>query len=460
MPFLFFFSYARDDWKGNYLEKFYEELVEEVRFISGHPPADVGFRDKEGIEFGSSWPNSVAEGLACCKTFVPVFTPTYFTRPYCGREWWCFRSRVERYVHESAGQAPSLILPVLWSAPHYLPEDLPEHITDIQLTHEDLGSVYNKEGLLQLMKQGRKRQKEYDAFVQKFAEKLVAASRHWTLAADRPFRLKEAKNVFELGRSQAVNPEGSGKAAGAGPGSADRLIAPDTPAVRAEVWSVAAEGFTAPALGPCKASGPRYAHFVFVAANRGELSNMASIRDHAAYDDEGAFWKPYLPPRDETIFTVATYTARRLRLTPIEIPVDCGIDELLDRARAEETIVVIIVDPWTLLLPRYADLMSRCDRVDLYNCAILIAWNHQDPQTQRELESLTAEARRTFASKWSNRPANFYHDAATSLESFCGILATALTRAQSNIIQARGYARAIRGDGPNGIPMITATLPR
>src|SRR5436309_13286595 len=104
--------------------------------------------------------------------------------------------------------------------------------------------------------------------------------------------------------------------------------------------------------------------------------------------------------------------------------------------------------------------MRRCDRLDLYNCAILIAWNQQDPQTNREMGILRDEVRRIFASKWSNRPANFSHDAATSLEAFSDILATALNRAQNNIIEARGYVRAIVGDGPASIPIISATLPR
>jgi FxsC-like protein len=197
-----------------------------------------------------------------------------------------------------------------------------------------------------------------------------------------------------------------------------------------------------------------------VAARREELSAGAPHREHTAYDDEGAFWKPYLPPCDDTVFTATTYTARRLRFIPIELPIDGGIDEILDRAKAEERVVIIVVDPWTLLLPYYADLMRRCDRVDLYNCAILITWNQQDPQTRQEMEALMAEVRRTFASKWSNRPTNFYFDAATSLEAFSDILATALNRAQNNIIEARGYVRSIVGDGPASIPIISATLPR
>jgi FxsC-like protein len=460
MSFLFFFSYARDDWKGNYLKIFYDDLVEQVRFITGHPQTHVGFRDTLGIEVGSNWSSVLAEGLACCQTFVPVFTPTYFTRPYCGREWWSFRSRIERYARENPGAAPRLILPILWSAPHYLPGDLHPEITKIQLTQQDLGEYYSKEGLLQIMKQGRKCKKDYGIFVEKYAEKLVSAWKQWTLMPGPRCQLEEVVNFFELGKSPRRT-KGSDTYAARGEGNA---MASPTMTTLLDEKAAAAQQHAREGISPAvltdETRGPRYAHFVFVAARRSELSDGAPHRDDAAYDDEGAFWKPYLPPHDDTVFTVATYTARRLKFTPIEIPIDPKIEELLDRARAEERVVVIIIDPWTLLLPRYAEIMKRCDAIDLYNCVILIAWNRQDPQTTQEMEFLRNEVRKTFICKWSNRPANFHHEAATSLETFSNILAGALSRAQNNIIEARGYVRVLMGDGPTGMPIISATLPR
>ncbi len=344
--------------------------------------------------------------------------------------------------------------------PHYLPGELPAEIRQIQFTHQDLGEYYSKEGLLQVIKQGRKYKKDYEKFVEKFAEKLVSAWKQWTLKPGPRYQLEDIANFFESGNSQA-------RAARCRPsatsGERDAVVTPTVATMRgvqaAAGHDLAREGIASGAL-PDETRGPRYAHFVFVAARRSELSDGARHRDDAAYDDEGAFWKPYLPPHDDTVFTVATYTARRLKFMPIEIPIESKIDELLDRARAEERVVVIIVNPWSLLLPHYAEIMRRCDRVNLYNCVILIAWNQQDPQTTQEMEILRSEVRRTFTSKWSNRPANFYHDAATSLDAFSDILAEALSRAQNNIIEARGYVRTLVGDGPAGIPIISAMPPR
>jgi len=98
--------------------------------------------------------------------------------------------------------------------------------------------------------------------------------------------------------------------------------------------------------------GPRFAHFIFVAASRGEFPAESHARDLKAYDDEGAFWKPFLPPRDDTVYSIVTYTARRLKFTPIDIAIDTNIDDIIERARADEKVVIIIIDPWTLLIPR------------------------------------------------------------------------------------------------------------
>jgi hypothetical protein len=172
MSFDFFLSYARDDWKGNYLKIFCEDLTERVRFITGHLEEEVCFRDAKGVEFGSNWPDELADALATSRSFVPVFTPTYFTRPYCGREWWVFHSRIEQHLQSKPGRYPGLILPVLWCAARHLPAGLRREIQEIQYAYEDFGETYCKEGLLYLMKRLRKHKKrirEFRGFVRRQA---------------------------------------------------------------------------------------------------------------------------------------------------------------------------------------------------------------------------------------------------------------------------------------------------
>ena len=465
MPFDFFFSYARDDWKGNYLKIFFDDLTEQVRFVTGHPVEEVGFRDVKGIEFGSNWPDELAAALATCRSFVPVYTPTYFTRPYCGREWWVFDSRIEQYLREKPGRPPGLILPVMWCAARHLPSDLRREIQEIQYAQEDFGELYCKEGLLQLMKGGRKYKKTYDAFIDKFAEKLKAASKLWELPPLPRYALSKVDNYFEVktARSKADLTNGSSNSKGvevsclysAGPEVRTTVVAGGGPP---GMYRAGQDTLPPPLVDAGK--GPRYAHFIFVAASKGEFSTGSHPRDLRAYEDDVAFWKPFLPPKEDTVYSIVTYMARRLNFRPIDISLDTDIDVLIERAKAQETVVIIVIDPWTLLLPRYAEIMRRCDSVDAHNYAILVAWNRQDPHTNTHAQVLMKELRGTFTSKWSNKPTNFYHDVVDSLDTFNSVLTGALNRAQNNILEARGFVRDIPRGGPSELPIVSAAEPR
>ncbi len=463
MPFDFFFSYARDDWKGNYLKSFFEDLTERVRFITGHPAEEVGFRDAQRIELGSNWPLELVNALASCRSFVPIYTPTYFTRLYCGREWWVFQSRIEQHLRVKTGPPPGLILPVLWCAAIHLPSDLRREIQEIQYAHEDLGGLCCTEGVLQLMKRGRKCKREYDDFLDKFAEKLVTASKLWDLPPSPRYTLTEVDNYFE-GKTVFLNTD---RKSGYG---ATKSVEVNRRGWVPEVQTTAGAGAGTPgmhgtgpdALPPSAVDagkGPRCVKFVFVAASRSELSNESHPRDLVAYEDQGAFWKPFLPPKEDTVYSVVVCAARRLNFQPSDVSLDADIDVLIERARMQETVVVIVIDPWTLLLTRYAEIMRKCDRVDAYNFAILVAWNRQDPHTNSHAQILMSELRATFSNKWSNKPANFYHDVVDSLETFNNALIVALNRAQNNILEARGFVRDIPRAGPSELPMVSAADP-
>ncbi len=111
-------------------------------------------------------------------------------------------------------------------------------------------------------------------------------------------------------------------------------------------------------------------------------------------------------------------------------------------------------------MPRYAELMRHCDKVDHPNFAILIVWNEQDEETFTSKKRLDQAVQKAFVSKSKNTPSNFYRDGATSLDEFKQILSKALVRAQNNVIELLGQVRAIRGEGPASIPAISAAKQR
>ena len=115
----FFLSYARLD-RDPYLKRFYEDLREAVRRLAGLEGEDIGFFDAEGIEPGAQWPETLVEALQASRVFVSVYSPTYFLKEYCGKEWQVFHSRVDAYRNASPAGAepPHSILPVLWVLRH------------------------------------------------------------------------------------------------------------------------------------------------------------------------------------------------------------------------------------------------------------------------------------------------------------------------------------------------------
>src|SRR2546422_523635 len=90
----FFFSYARKD-HGPYLERFFKELKERVarKGLFDEDQGEVSFRDIDNIEPGEDWGQELADALAKCLTMVSIYTPWYFARPYCGKEFRIFLDR-------------------------------------------------------------------------------------------------------------------------------------------------------------------------------------------------------------------------------------------------------------------------------------------------------------------------------------------------------------------------------
>jgi hypothetical protein len=53
--YLFFFSYARDDGKDPYFLRFYNELREEIRTLTGTAVEEISFLDQNDVVLGAPW---------------------------------------------------------------------------------------------------------------------------------------------------------------------------------------------------------------------------------------------------------------------------------------------------------------------------------------------------------------------------------------------------------------------
>ena len=175
----FFFSYARKD-QDPFLDRFFEDLVSEVRRRAGLDSSEeAGFRDTRGIGLGESWPEKLLEALGNARVMVCLYTPTYFKREDCGREWALFNERLMASAETGKPTPPPLIIPILW-----LPVDAPEHLSNVQWTLPGLGTTYSQQGLYSLIRQQNSAQKdEYNKVLEMLAGTIIERAKKYPLGA-------------------------------------------------------------------------------------------------------------------------------------------------------------------------------------------------------------------------------------------------------------------------------------
>lgn len=416
MSYFFFFSYAREELRDKRLKKFYHDLENEIVLLKPDVKEHIGFRDEAGIPPGENWPESLANALKTTRVFIYMHSPHYFNSQWCKWEWFVFRMRLEKYQqqHPSCHTRPPLMLPVLWE-PRCHP---PPCVTEIQFAHEILGEVYAREGLRYIMKLKKQYKEDYQLFLHHFARTIVnAVEQHQLGELDQLPSLKDIPDLFQ---ESATVAHSSHKPYGA---------------------------------------GPRYAKFVCIAGSSDEM--QAVRRDITAYGEEGEVdWKPYVPEIDDEIWRLATNIALKEKsLRPpqfLRFYGDLRNDVLLKRIEECETknnVVVLLIDPWTLKLQQYAEVMQKYDQRHFLNSAVLILFNPKNEETSNQLAVLGDEVRAVFLRKTLNTPSDAFRDQISSLEELESELSDVLLKIRRKIIQATNVVRKISGESYPSLPM-------
>jgi hypothetical protein len=165
---LFFLSYARGNYEtatqarlnakddSNSVERFYDALSAEVAELTGSDAREVGFFDRRSLDLATLWPSELISGLLTTRVMVALFSPAYFSRPACGREFEIFRRR-----HAAACKRPErpkfhLIIPVLWVRPDVTYASIPacrkDEIAEIQNLAPGMPDCYATLGLARMFK--------------------------------------------------------------------------------------------------------------------------------------------------------------------------------------------------------------------------------------------------------------------------------------------------------------------
>lgn len=109
----FFLSYSRKNPVGNWVRNnFHPELEQWLASFAGNAPRI--FIDKD-IEEGDHWPSRLENALRRSKYLVAVWSPQYFTSPWCVAEWQSMRQR-EALLGLGTPEAPhGLVCAVVFS---------------------------------------------------------------------------------------------------------------------------------------------------------------------------------------------------------------------------------------------------------------------------------------------------------------------------------------------------------
>jgi FxsC-like protein len=418
----FFMSYARADDQQrdeHLIRNFFDDLKAEVeeRVADQSPP--IAYLDQANLQPGDVWPDEIAEALSSCRTFLAIMTARYFTREYCGKEWSIFEGRFRTLGFPKL--AP-LIIPILWVPPEE--GRLPEFATDLQMTFDPTIvsdaerrnlEDYARYGLQHVAKRKETTHKNtYETILEQLAARIIKAAKDHPLpplvGADLP-SLKDAVNRF------------------------------------ATIHQVAA-------LGIPTAAGR--ANFAIVAAN---LAKMGGLREdpHKFYGKGSEVeWMPYAPDQPEPVGLIAQSVATERRLIANWMPIGPALIELLGQTESNNSVAVVIVDPWVVRHPDYQAILRHFDRFQFRNCVVLIPWNKSDPKTRAEHDGLLVQLREVLSRNFEGRKETYFRPGIEDHASLRTAIASALSDLEALLAPYRQPARVIDESSHKHPPQLQA----
>lgn len=345
----FFLSYAHtprinsgdsadpDLWVG----QLFNDLCRHIMALTDLPRgSNPGFMDRE-LQPGDDWPMELAQALATCRVFVPLYSRRYFASPECGREWFYFTQRALNHAARVIGSVDAII-PAVWVPLE--PRDLPAVAQSIQLDYEGI-EPYESLGFYGMIKLARYKD-AYEETVYNLARRIVAV-------AER---------------------------------------SPVNEGVIAEYDSVECafgdEGRSMP--------GDQRLRITIVAPHRGMLPDG---RDPRTYGPAPRDWNPY--GSDSVVRPIAEHAAAVARGLGYRVDIGDVYQHEADLLSGDPPSgpQVLIIDPWALQLPRCQHLLQRFDALDMPWVPVVIPWNHQDGENPEEEDKLRVALESTIRHK-------------------------------------------------------------
>ncbi|MEV7090059.1 TIR-like protein FxsC [Streptomyces sp. NPDC093085] len=340
----FFLSYAhtpRDGASGAdpdmWVQKLFRDLSEHVMAMTDLPAgAQAGFIDRD-MRSGEGWSERLAEVLATCRVFVPLFSPRYFASEMCGKEWYAF---AQRAIYEQARKntTAEAIVPALWVP--VPPSQLPGPAERLQFNHRDFGDRYVTDGLYGLIKL-RIFEDEYQRAVYELAKRIVSVADTAAIGPGRPVDYRSAPSAFGV------------------------------------------------------SGGPRPMQVTVAAPTR---HGLPEGRRAEYYGGMAQDWNPYHPQSARPLAYVARDLVRSLNyqadiVSFDEVPVPH--DGKSSPVRPE----ILLVDRWTLHDEEQRERLAAFDAEHRPWVSVVVPWNREDEQSREAQAELSDRLEQTMPKK-------------------------------------------------------------
>jgi FxsC-like protein len=310
-----------------WVHQFFRDLCGYVAELSSFPVGKVGFMDRE-LRSANEWPWRLAQNLATCRVFVPLYSRRYFRSEQCGKEWFAFNMR--RLNHKAKSARPvETIVPALWIPVH--DGMLPEAASSVQYNSTDFNKLYAEHGFYGIMKVKRWRD-VYEETVYLLARQIVSAAE----------------------------------------------ASPPLPASLIPYESLPSAFGGGGATGP----GDKPLRITVVAPGKEELPEG---RDDAYYGSDFRGWNPYREESGRPLAAHAAELARSLSYTPEVGGLFQNEVRLAGPPSAPE---VLLVDPWAAMLPQCREVLRHLDSTDSPWIHVVVVWNQKDAQMRTEQRQL------------------------------------------------------------------------
>ena len=337
---LFYLSYAhglRDDRTSRdpdlWIGQLYDDLCEHIKSLADLPPgAKAGFMDRE-LRQGHEWPDRLANALATCGVFVPLYSRRYFKSEHCGKEWFAFNRRRLNYKAKNADPVEKIV-PALWIP---IPDDqLPEAASSVQYNSAGFSPLYDEHGFYGIMKVSRWR----DAY----QEAVYLLARRILTAAEASLSAWPGGNV-----PYEALPSAFGGQYATGPGDKPLRV-------------------------------------TIVAPSSDELPGE---RDRSYYGKDIHEWNPYRQDSVRPLADLASELARSLSYTP-EVGDLYRHEAALVGGEPPCGPEVLLIDPWAAMQPECRDILRRLDSTDKPWVQVIVVWNQRDTQMRADTERVRA----------------------------------------------------------------------